>query len=100
MGAGTSSNSRSRQNGRRTSQSQSRDGSDNRTHMYDAAEKGIRVKAQMSDPQVARILIEIDWETLIARVAKKMGRGIKKRTAGRSGRTGRTGRTRRASASR
>jgi hypothetical protein len=43
--------------------------------------EGIRVTAEMPDPKVARITIDIDWQHLVSRVARTVGRRIKKRTA-------------------
>ena len=58
--------------------------------MRNAAQSGVRVKAEMTEPRVARIVIEIDWEELAARMARKVGRGIKRRVAGGSRQTRRT----------
>ncbi len=40
---------------------------------------GVRVTAEMPDPRVARITIDIDWQSLVSRVARKVGRKIKSR---------------------
>jgi hypothetical protein len=45
---------------------------------------GVHVKPDLRDPHVARITVEINWDELIARVARKMGRGIKARQARRA----------------
>ena len=65
---------------------------DNRGLMRGLA-KGIHVSAEMPDPRVARITIDIDWQNLVARVARKVGRKVK-------GRMGGAGHTRRASSRR
>jgi len=43
--------------------------------------RGIHVSAEMPDPKVARITIDIDWQHLAARFAHKVSRQIKKRVA-------------------
>ena len=56
--------------------------------------KGIHVTAEMPDPKVARITIDIEWANLVARVAQKVGRRIKRRAAGQSRRASGTRRAR------
>jgi len=41
--------------------------------------EGVRVTAEMPDPRVARITIDIDWQSLVSRVARQVGRKIKHR---------------------
>ena len=41
--------------------------------------EGVRVTAEMPDPRVARITIDIDWQKLVARVARTVGRKVKGR---------------------
>ena len=41
--------------------------------------EGVRVTAEMPDPRVARITIDIDWQSLVSRVARKVGKKIKGR---------------------
>ena len=55
--------------------------------MRSAAQSGVRVKAEMTEPKVARIVIEIDWEELAAKMARRVGRGIKRRVARNARRT-------------
>ena len=43
---------------------------------------GVRVTAEMPDPRVARITIDIDWQSLVSRVAREVGRKIKRRGGG------------------
>lgn len=59
--------------------------------------EGVRVTAEMPDPRVARITIDIDWQRLVSRVARQVGKKIKRR----GGRTAssRTGSRRRSSRS-
>ena len=40
---------------------------------------GVRVTAEMPDPRVARITIDIDWQNLVSRVAREVGKKIKRR---------------------
>jgi len=47
--------------------------------MRNAAQSGVRVKAEMTEPKVARIVIEIDWEELAGKMARAAGRRIKRR---------------------
>jgi hypothetical protein len=56
--------------------------------------KGIHVSAEMPDPRIARITIDIDWQNLVARVARKVGRKVKGRMSG-AGHTRRTSSRRR-----
>lgn len=51
-----------------------------RGKMRDLA-RGIHVSAEMPDPKVARITIDIEWQSLAARFAHKVSRQIKKRVA-------------------
>jgi hypothetical protein len=44
--------------------------------------KGIHVTAEMPDPKVARITIDIEWQNLVARVARTVGRKVKRRVSG------------------
>jgi len=41
-----------------------------------------RTKLETGNPKVARMTIEIDWDELVARVAKQMGKKAKKMTGG------------------
>jgi hypothetical protein len=58
---------------------------------------GVRVTAEMPDPRVARITIDIDWQNLVSRVAREVGQKIKRR-GGRAA-SSRTGSRRRSSRS-
>jgi len=58
---------------------------------------GVRVTAEMPDPRVARITIDIDWQNLVSRVAREVGKKIKRR-GGRAA-SSRTGSRRRSSRS-
>jgi hypothetical protein len=58
--------------------------------------KGIHVSAEMPDPRVARITIDIDWQNLVARVARTVRRKVKQRASG-AGHTRRTSSRRRSS---
>lgn len=44
--------------------------------------KGIHVTAEMPDPKVARITIDIEWQHLVSRVAREVGRTVKRRVSG------------------
>ncbi len=59
---------------------------------------GIRVTAEMPDPRVARITIDIDWQHLVARVARKMGRKITGRSSSSRSRASSTRRSSRSKA--
>ena len=59
--------------------------------------EGVRVTAEMPDPRVARITIDIDWQNLVSRVAREVGKKIKRR-GGRAA-SSRTGSRRRSSRS-
>ena len=44
--------------------------------------RGIHVTAEMPDPRVARIIIDIEWQHLASRFAHKVGQKIKRRMNG------------------
>ncbi|HET6463906.1 MAG TPA: hypothetical protein VFH33_08915 [Candidatus Krumholzibacteria bacterium] len=44
--------------------------------------KGIHVTAEMPDPKVARITIDIEWQHLVSRVAKTVRQQITKHGRG------------------
>jgi uncharacterized alkaline shock family protein YloU len=56
---------------------------------------GIHVTAEMPDPKVARITIDIDWQHLVSRVARTVRQKIKKRGGRTAPSPRRTARTRR-----
>jgi hypothetical protein len=47
--------------------------------MAAAKRSGVHATAEMVNPKVARITIEIDWQQFAARAAKSVGRGLRKR---------------------
>src|SRR4030095_11819114 len=42
--------------------------------------EGIRVSAEMPNPKVARITIDVDWQHLVSRVARTVRRRLKNRS--------------------
>jgi hypothetical protein len=51
----------------------------NRSGLHRDIAEGIRVSAEMPNSRVARITIDIDWQHLVSRVARTVGRKIKNR---------------------
>lgn len=88
------SRSTSRSNYRESENGGSREGTANRGGLRKMISDGIRVTAEMPDPRMARITIDIDWQHLVSRVAREVGRKIKhKGQARRSTATRRTTRS-------
>ena len=81
----TKAKSKSRSKARSSDDRDYRESSDSR-RSGGFSRNGVHVKPDLSNPRVARITIEIDWEELISRVARKMGKTIRsKRSAAASG---------------
>ena len=77
------------------SRSKAKSRSKSKTRTSNRPGSGIRVKREMLSPKVAQVTVELDWEELVSRVIKKLGKSVKKRRTKRT----RAKRSRRATAS-